>query len=828
MRSDEYWQQRMIQSVDAACNRGIEFYHDLESAYRQAASSTEKEVMKLYTRMATENGVSLSEAKKLLTSNELEEFRWSVDEYIAYAKANTISGNWTKQLENASLKYRISRLEAMKIHMQNNVERLYGHELDGFNRVMGDIYTSGYYHTAHAIQTGTHVGVNLAEIDDVRVKKVLDKPWAPDGSNFSKRIWNDHRPKLVNKLHTDLTQSVIRGDSPDALIKSISKDFEVSKNQAGTLVMTESAYFGNAANQDAFKDLGVEEQVFVATLDLKTSKVCQDMDNKVIKTSDIVIGTNAPPLHPRCRSCMAPYFEGLVDERMARGLDGKSDYVPGNLSYHEWYDQYIKPGLPEKKTRKKSTSKKRATKKPHDKPKNLKEKADNHKVDLDDKTADLEAQKVDLSDKKTSLRTVEDEEVKLRQKSADLNAQKANYERVKDRDFDAEIAEQNAKKQAAEKRVQELDAIEKRWHDRPERGTPEREEWRKWRATVDYGEVFDDLVDARNTVYHTGKEIDRLTDLKNIKDGIDIDDLNKKILKVEDDIAEKAQLGSKLKEDVESLNKEIANTRMDIENVYKGAGRDFIDELDGKDFITDDHLKDAERKMHDLRWEYMKTSDPVEYEKRYQAYKDACKKYDELQNSMMQHNAALVKETLEEVRELGASDLKALNTGHLKNSRSKVATAVKKAYEHYPRDWVDISANHSGVNLKKQMRGYYSDGRLEIAISGWNDDSQFRCSMHELGHRFEHVLSGLAELETVFYNRRTEGESLQWLGGNYKKSERSRFDDFVDKYMGKYYDGNFYELVSMGFEYAFTNPKKLMADKDMAEWIYGILMLYMR
>ena len=30
----------------------------------------------------------------------------------------------------------------------------------------------------------------------------------------------------------------------------------------------------------------------------------------------------------------------------------------------------------------------------------------------------------------------------------------------------------------------------------------------------------------------------------------------------------------------------------------------------------------------------------------------------------------------------------------------------------------------------------------------------------------------------------------------------------------------------MGFEYAYTNPAKLLKDKDMAEWIYGLLTLF--
>ena len=41
--------------------------------------------------------------------------------------------------------------------------------------------------------------------------------------------------------------------------------------------------------------------------------------------------------------------------------------------------------------------------------------------------------------------------------------------------------------------------------------------------------------------------------------------------------------------------------------------------------------------------------------------------------------------------------------------------------------------------------------------------------------------------------------------------------------MGKDYGGSSYEIVSMGFEMAYTEPVELLKDKDMAELIFGIL-----
>lgn len=339
-RNSNYWRKRSLQLEDALNKKGIEYYHDLERLYKKAAIETEKEISKLYSRLVSNNGITLSEAKKLLTSNELEEFRWSVQEYIKYGKKNKVDQLWTKQLENASLKYRISRLEATKIHMQQQVEVLMGNELDSFSKVMTDIYTESYYRNAHIIQTGLGVGHSFASLDANKIEKVLSKPWVGN-KNFSQRIWGDHRTKLVNELHTVLTQSIIRGESPDKAIKTIAKRFDVAKHRAGNLVMTESAYFGTKAQQDCYKELDVEMQEFVATLDNHTSDICQAMDGKVFKTSEIEIGVNAPPLHGRCRSVLVPYFEDNITERAARDEDGKTVYIKGNMKYEDWKKKFV-------------------------------------------------------------------------------------------------------------------------------------------------------------------------------------------------------------------------------------------------------------------------------------------------------------------------------------------------------------------------------------------------------------------------------------------------------------------------------------------------------
>ncbi|HAT4874804.1 TPA: phage head morphogenesis protein, partial [Clostridioides difficile] len=143
MKYKDYWRKRFEQLEEAQNNKSVKYYLELEKQYKLAMNSIEKDILSWYNRFTESEGISLLEAKKLLNTRELEEFKWSVEEYIKYGKENAINQKWMKELENASARVHITRLEALKLQIQQQVEVLYGNELDGIDKLMRDIYTSG-------------------------------------------------------------------------------------------------------------------------------------------------------------------------------------------------------------------------------------------------------------------------------------------------------------------------------------------------------------------------------------------------------------------------------------------------------------------------------------------------------------------------------------------------------------------------------------------------------------------------------------------------------------------------------------------------------------
>ena len=268
---------------------------------------------------------------------------WTVDEYIKHGKENGITKDWSKQLENASARVHIERLEALKLKTRGQIEKLYNGRESGFKNFLKNVYTDQHQRTAFEFAKETGVGTNFYKINENLVEDIIKKPWALDGKNFSDRIWSD-KEKLINTLHTEMTQGFIRGDSLEDITKRITAKMNVSKSNVKRLVRTESAAYRSKAQLKAFQDLEVEKYQVLATLDARTSDICQDMDGKVFDFKDYEIGTTAPPFHVNCRSVTIPYFDDEEEgERAARDPEtGKTIYVSDKMTYKEWKQRFLK------------------------------------------------------------------------------------------------------------------------------------------------------------------------------------------------------------------------------------------------------------------------------------------------------------------------------------------------------------------------------------------------------------------------------------------------------------------------------------------------------
>lgn len=573
--SSAYWQKR-FQAVEAMNNKTAKAtVQAVTPAFDKAQAQIEREINAWYARFAKNNQISLLEAKKLLNTKELKEFRWDVNEYIKYGRQNAIDQQWMKQLENASSRFHISRLEALKVRTQQAAEVAFGNELDQLDSMAAKVYMDDYYHTAYEIQRGLGIGWDVSQIDQRKLNNIVSKPWTADKMTFSDRIWKS-KTQLIDSLHKELTQMCVLGKAPDQTISAIAKRMNVSRGQAGRLVMTEAAYFGSAAQKDCFNDLDVEKFEIVATLDSHTSDICQEMDGKVFDMKDFEAGVTAPPFHVWCRSCTAPWFPDNDDgTRAARGADGQTYQVPASMKYEDWKKTFVDGG-----------------------------------------SKDGLKPVVDVEDLKNLLKDKEHELRDLKSKYLDVEFEKGEFETWKDNPFYKSfhsMSDDEFQKFTANLKKQEQDLTEElnrigadidRYYDRPARNTPERDAWDKWKAdnnidinklSVDYEDVRRKRSDIREQMNDAfgfsgykskfgGKTkqdyLDELAQLDDAKKKVqdEIDDLKKQIedaLKLQAESAYNAKELKQIKEEIIQKHENILKT-----NIQKQEFSDIIDEMD--------------------------------------------------------------------------------------------------------------------------------------------------------------------------------------------------------------------------------------------------------
>jgi hypothetical protein len=110
-------------------------------------------------------------------------------------------------------------------------------------------------------------------------------------------------------------------------------------------------------------------------------------------------------------------------------------------------------------------------------------------------------------------------------------------------------------------------------------------------------------------------------------------------------------------------------------------------------------------------------------------------------------------------------------------------------------------------------------------------DGSERCTTHELSHRMEETNPRVLMMQAAFYRRRTvdeNGEQMPYTAYMGSRKERVISDGFANEYVGKTYNGQAYEVLSVGMEAVFAGSQGALlgvdqekADADHRAWVLG-------
>ena len=336
-QSSDYWERRSLSTALNAIENEEDYLRRLKGIYDRANQDIQDKLAVVYTRYAKNNNISLTEAYSQLPRDMETKYKADVEEYVKLATEHQGDPKWKQYLLNQSLMHKHSVLNQLQTEYRKVVYDIDMEQTGG--KFLEKIYTNTDYYNQYLNGNDEQ----FAKVDKDRIQRLLAEDWS-GGGGFSEKIWGN-KEKLIKALDETVIKGFATGQSYDRLAKELAKKMDTSYSNAQRLIMTESARMDNQALLDRYKEMGVQKLEFVATLDMKTSEICRAMDGTIIDIENAKIGLNVPPLHPYCRSVIAPVMDEEIDKggdkRIYRDVNTGKSVMGKNRNYVDYLKEEL-------------------------------------------------------------------------------------------------------------------------------------------------------------------------------------------------------------------------------------------------------------------------------------------------------------------------------------------------------------------------------------------------------------------------------------------------------------------------------------------------------
>ncbi|MCY7080074.1 minor capsid protein [Streptococcus oralis] len=342
MNNKDYWTQRKANLIYEQMDKAERQADKFDEIYKQSKAYLDKQINKVFDKFQRDYGLSERDARHVLKNmkdqKDLNELR-----KVLEARPNDPNiQRLLADLDSPAYAYRMKRLERLSADLDLMRESIYLSEKKGSDSFYSDLMKDSYYKATFDLQQQTGLAYSFSSLPETEIKRLQGLKWA--GEAYSDRIWSN-TGALASSVKDELLVSLMTGRSVKDTAQAIAERFEVGQNNARRLVRTESAFFHNQMELLSYEDADIEKYIFVAVLDKRTSRICQEHDNKVYDRDKAVPGVNYPPLHPWCRSTTVAHDEDAdyskLKRRARNPVTGKTELVPADMSYKEWYGKYV-------------------------------------------------------------------------------------------------------------------------------------------------------------------------------------------------------------------------------------------------------------------------------------------------------------------------------------------------------------------------------------------------------------------------------------------------------------------------------------------------------
>ena len=335
--TNAYWAKRAEARMETYLRDSNTTLRTVNAAISRAQAQIERNIESIYRNFGTRHRLTEYEVKAILAKPVTKAEYDALLQEIALLPDGSEKRAVMIQADTGSAAYRLSQQEALKVNIRTQTAKIAAVEQSAVTKGLTALVAKAYSMTMYDAQHGTGIGFGFSGMNSRAIQEILKNPWS--GKHYSSRVWQNSEA-LAQTLEETLTPYFMGAKSRQQAIDEITERMNVARFAAERLVRTETSYVANAAELAAYDEIGVERYEYLATLDRRTSKVCQELDGKVFLRSEVKVGVNYPPMHPHCRSTTVARFDDDVLEGMTRAardpVTGESVKVPADMNYAEW------------------------------------------------------------------------------------------------------------------------------------------------------------------------------------------------------------------------------------------------------------------------------------------------------------------------------------------------------------------------------------------------------------------------------------------------------------------------------------------------------------
>lgn len=294
MKHEKYWQKRMDDIYRYVDRTDIDVYKELADIYSEFARDLQEEIFKFYGKFATDEGISVDEAKKILRGEDFSDYQENARKYFESAKDNP---ELLKRLNEQYRASKVTRLEALYLDLEYQLGLLNGTLQVTFEQYLLTVASYSYEKIIGGRSTST--------LNKPAMNEIINRPW--NGYNYSENIWGN-TDNLARDLKKVFIQGFGRGSHPRQMANEIRKRYNVARSRAETLIRTDGTHIVTNATSKRYIDAGLTKYTIHVKLDGRTSDICRKIheEDKIYEFKDFEPGVTAPPFHPNCRSGILP------------------------------------------------------------------------------------------------------------------------------------------------------------------------------------------------------------------------------------------------------------------------------------------------------------------------------------------------------------------------------------------------------------------------------------------------------------------------------------------------------------------------------------------